>query len=194
MDKIFPLNSPKSVQNSGNNFNLAQAICNWNEIPSHPGLVMAMTYLSNNPIILMILPDKIYVQEIKLINTQNGNSKTKIQDMVATRHSSSSGNPSEMTTSASTFVLPTHEAANAISNQDENENNCKTNAKSMKTGLPSENNEKTTMIILCDDGSLKIYVADSENIDYWLQPHLQATYAISQLRNSPMWSSTSLVT
>lgn len=48
------------------------------------------------------------------------------------------------------------------------------------------------MIILCDDGSLKIYVADSEKTEYWLQPHLQATNAIAQLRNSPMWSSVSL--
>ena len=26
------------------------------------------------------------------------------------------------------------------------------------------------MIILCDDGSLKIYVADSDKTDYWLHP------------------------
>ena len=48
------------------------------------------------------------------------------------------------------------------------------------------------MIILCDDGSLKIYVADKEKTEYWLQPHLQSTNAISQLKSSQMWSSTSL--
>lgn len=48
------------------------------------------------------------------------------------------------------------------------------------------------MIILCDDGSLKIYVADKEKTEYWLQPHLKSTNAISQLKSGPMWSSTSL--
>lgn len=143
----------------------------------------------------MILPDKIYVQEIKLINTQN--SKTKIQDMVATRHqSSSSGNVSELATSASTLVLPENQT-NAVSSQEEDlhgkhlKNDIK-QANLLRTGLPTANSEKTTMIILCDDGSLKIYVADSVKTEYWLQPHLQATNAIAQLKHSPMWSSTSL--
>jgi len=48
------------------------------------------------------------------------------------------------------------------------------------------------MIILCDDGSLKIYVADSDKTDYWLQPHLQATSPLAQLRASPMWTSAHL--
>jgi hypothetical protein len=42
--------------------------------------------------------------------------------------------------------------------------------------------EKTTMIILCDDGSLKIYVADSGKTEYWLQPHLKQTNPILQLK------------
>ena len=61
-----------------------------------------------------------------------------------------------------------------------------------KDGLPDVHGEKTTMIILCDDGSLKIYVADAEKTEYWLQPHLRATHAISQLRSSATWSATSL--
>jgi E3 ubiquitin-protein ligase UBR4 len=69
---------------------LQQALCSWSEIHTHPGLVMAMTLLSNNPVILMFLPDKIYIQEIKMTNNHGGPSKAKIQDMVATRHLSSS--------------------------------------------------------------------------------------------------------
>ena len=60
---------------------------------------MAMTMLSNNPVVLMLLPDKIYVQEIKLVNNQGGPSKAKIQDMVATRHFSAASS-----TTKSSFV------------------------------------------------------------------------------------------
>jgi E3 ubiquitin-protein ligase UBR4 len=59
-------------------------------------------------------------------------------------------------------------------------------------GIPQINKEKTTMIILCDDGSLKIYVADSEKTEYWLQPHIQPTQPINQLKSSQVWSTTSL--
>lgn len=76
-----------------------QALCNWSEIPAHPGLLLAMTLLSNNPVILMFLPDRIYYQEIKLTNNQGGPSKAKIQDMVATRHPSSSSIPVNSATS-----------------------------------------------------------------------------------------------
>ena len=48
------------------------------------------------------------------------------------------------------------------------------------------------MIILCDDGSLKIYVADSEKTEYWLKPHLQPTCPIMQLKAPIIWSSASL--
>ena len=33
--------------------------------------------------------------------------------------------------------------------------------------------EKTTLILLCEDGSLKIYMAGAEATGYWLQPGLQ---------------------
>lgn len=63
-----------------------QALCNWSEIQGHPGLVLAMSQLSNNPIVLMFKPDKIMYQEIKMVNNNGAPSKAKIQDMVAIRH------------------------------------------------------------------------------------------------------------
>lgn len=91
IDRVFSLYSPTNAFKASPGANsISQALCNWNEIPSHPGLVMAMTYLSNNPVVLMLLPDKVYVQEIKLMNSNGGPSKAKIQDMVATRHQASS--------------------------------------------------------------------------------------------------------
>ena len=60
------------------------------------------------------------------------------------------------------------------------------------TGLAHMSNEKTTMIILCDDGSLKIYMADSLKTDYWLQPHQRQSNPSMQLKPNGIWSSTSL--
>jgi hypothetical protein len=169
-DKISHLTNVKSVNNTPISVSLQQPLCNWSEIPTHPGLVMAMNLLSNNPVVFMFLSDKILVQEIKMTNSQGGPSKVKIQDMVATRHFSSNDDNSDLN----------------------NENmaiSCDTSS-----GLPSIRNEKTTMIILCDDGSLKIYVADSDKTEYWLQPHLQPTQPINQLKlpsssASSLWSS-----
>ena len=41
------------------------------------------------------------------------------------------------------------------------------------TGSSNGGEEKTTMILLCEDGSLKIYMAGQEVTGYWLQPSLQ---------------------
>lgn len=96
-----------------------QPLCQWTEIPGHPGLICAMMQTSNNPVIFMLQPDSIVMQEIKAQN-----SKAKIMDMVAIRHASS--------------------------------------------GV-----EKTTLLLLCEDGSLRIYSANAENTNYWLQSEVQ---------------------
>ncbi|XP_058117751.1 protein purity of essence [Anopheles ziemanni] len=96
-----------------------QPLCQWTEIPGHPGLVCAMMQNLNNPVIFMIKPDGYMAQEIKAQNA-----KAKIMDMVAIRHSVS--------------------------------------------GV-----EKTTLILLCEDGSLRIYAAHPENTGYWLSPEVQ---------------------
>lgn len=96
-----------------------QPLCQWTEIPGHPGLICAMMQTSNNPVIFMLRPDSVVMQEIKAQN-----SKAKIMDMVAIRHASS--------------------------------------------GV-----EKTTLLLLCEDGSLRIYSANAENTNYWLQSEVQ---------------------
>lgn len=63
---------------------------------------------SNNPVVIMLKPDAIAVQEIKVVP-----SKSKIMDIVAIRHS---------------------------------------------TG----GEQRTTLILLCEDGSLKIYMANMD--------------------------------
>lgn len=96
-----------------------QPLCQWTEIPGHPGLICAMMHTSNNPVIFMLMPERILMQEIKAQS-----SKSKIMDMVAIRHTVS----------------------------------CV---------------EKTTLILLCEDGSLRIFTAQPENTNFWLSPQVQ---------------------
>ncbi|XP_010831144.1 PREDICTED: E3 ubiquitin-protein ligase UBR4-like, partial [Bison bison bison] len=42
--------------------------------------------------------------------------------------------------------------------------------------------QRTTMILLCEDGSLRIYMANVENTSYWLQPSLQPSSIISIMK------------
>lgn len=79
-------------------------------MPGHPGLVSGVLQSTGNPVIVMLEPDKVTTQEIKV------GSKAKIMDMVAIRHAS---------------------ATNQVE-------------------------EKTTMILLCEDGNLNIYMAEPE--------------------------------
>lgn len=116
---------------------------------------MSMTLFSNNPVILMLLPDKILYQEIKLVNNQGGPSKAKIQDMVAIRHPSGGGSQE------------TDEIASTVSSFPEEKY-------SFDDSSEASLQEKTTMIMLCDDGSLKIYVADELKTEFWLQPHIKS--------------------
>lgn len=101
----------------------AQPLCQWTEIPNHPGLIFAMMQTSNNPVIFMLKPDGIVMQEIKAQN-----SKAKIMDLVAIRHASS--------------------------------------------GMHDET-QKTTLLLLCEDGSLRIYAANAEHTNFWLSPEVQ---------------------
>ena len=69
-DNISQLSVTKQTSSSSvttSSASLQQALCNWSEISSHPGLVMAMTLISNNPVVLMFQPDKIYFQEIRML-------------------------------------------------------------------------------------------------------------------------------
>ncbi len=78
LNRVMPLNF------SSNN---SQALCNWNEVVSHPGIVIGMTLITNIPVAFMFTPDKISCQEIRLTNNQGGSTKAKILDIVALRHS-----------------------------------------------------------------------------------------------------------
>ena len=44
-----------------------QPLVQWSEVANHPGLVCSMTQSNNNPVILMITPQSILIQEIKVL-------------------------------------------------------------------------------------------------------------------------------
>ncbi|KAK2587955.1 hypothetical protein KPH14_004040 [Odynerus spinipes] len=118
---VFQINlsSNKTNGNKSNN-NQPQPLCQWSEVANHPGLVCSVLQTSNNPVILMIKPDVIMIQEIKVLPA-----KAKIMDMVAIRH-------------------------------------------------PSSNAEhRTTLILLCEDGSLRIYMAGMEQTGFWMSSAIQ---------------------
>ena len=118
--------SSASATNNGN-ANTSKAststyhtLCAWAEIPQHPGLITTMTQMTNNPVILMISPTHLRVNEIKLpLKT------TKIQDVLAVRTEQRS----------------------------------------------------TLLLLLADDGSLKILTTEKEKCNYWLnQSYLKKKY------------------
>ncbi|XP_045509174.1 E3 ubiquitin-protein ligase UBR4 isoform X9 [Colias croceus] len=101
----------------------AQSLVQWSEVHGHPGLITALMQASNNPVVLMLTPTNIYVQEIKVVPA-----KAKITDMVAVRHWCAGGE------------------------------------------------QKSTLILLCEDGSLRMYAANPARTGYWLSPAVQPAY------------------
>ncbi|XP_063242107.1 E3 ubiquitin-protein ligase UBR4 isoform X2 [Bacillus rossius redtenbacheri] len=119
---VFPINLGKTGGNGVSKANNAQPqpLCQWSEVPNHPGLVCSVMQSSNNPVILMLTPETILVQEIKVVPA-----KAKTMDMVAIRHPSSNAD------------------------------------------------HRTTLILLCEDGSLRIYMASMEHTGFWLSASIQ---------------------
>ncbi len=146
-----PNSSSGPHSSASKNSNNAQPLCQWNEIHGHPGesyhalhmlvtinpvllcfivigLITAFLQTSNNPVVIMVRPGLVMIQEIRV------GPKIRIIDMVAIRHSS----------------------------------------------VNSE--RRTTLILLCEDGSLKIFMANPETTEFWLSPGLRPVAAIAQIK------------
>ena len=59
MTKIFPVTFKSS--SGGNKNSQAAALCQWSEVPQHPGLVCCLTHSGGVPVVLMIKPHQIQV-------------------------------------------------------------------------------------------------------------------------------------
>ncbi|XP_008200345.2 E3 ubiquitin-protein ligase UBR4 isoform X1 [Tribolium castaneum] len=129
---IFSISLPPTTSSntkSNGSRNAPQPLCQWTEIPNHPGLICCAMQSTNNPVVLMIKPDTILIQEVKTVPP-----KTKIMDMVAIRHYS--------------------------------------------TG----NEARTTLMLLCEDGSLKMTVANMEQTGFWMSPNIQPIITNTNLK------------
>ncbi|XP_066993474.2 E3 ubiquitin-protein ligase UBR4 [Anabrus simplex] len=133
LSTVFLINVGKAGSGNGNKANNSQPqpLCQWSEVPNHPGLVCSVMQSSNNPVILMLKPDTFLVQEIKVVPA-----KAKIMDMVAIRHPSSNAD------------------------------------------------HRTTLILLCEDGSLRIYMASMDQTGFWLSPNVQPISTMTSMKPS----------
>lgn len=52
----------------GGNKGGVQSLCQWAEVAGHPGLVTAVMQSGGNPVVLMLTPNNILVQEIKVLH------------------------------------------------------------------------------------------------------------------------------
>jgi E3 ubiquitin-protein ligase UBR4 len=125
-------NKNSSAQSNNLSSSSSQPLCHWNEIQGHPGLMTAFLQSSNNPVVIMVRPDSLHVQEIKV------GTKAKIVDMVAIRHNTSTS-----------YNGP---------------------------------EQRTTLILLCEDGSLKIYMAalGEAGTEFWITPSVHPMQSIIQ--------------
>lgn len=105
---ILPSVGPSNTKSNGSKNPTPQPLCQWMEVPNHPGLISCAMQSSNIPVIIMLKPDTMVIQEMKIVPT-----KSKIMDMVCTRH---------------TYM----------------------------------NEQRTSLILLCEDGSLKIFSANMD--------------------------------
>lgn len=57
---MFPVTLKSS--SGGNKNSQSSALCQWSEVPQHPGLVCCLTHTGGVPVVLMIKPHQILVQ------------------------------------------------------------------------------------------------------------------------------------
>ncbi|XP_078604123.1 E3 ubiquitin-protein ligase UBR4-like isoform X2 [Branchiostoma floridae x Branchiostoma japonicum] len=127
LSPVFPVTLRSS---NGAGKGTSPSLCQWSEVLNHPGLICCLTQTAGTPVVIMVKPDSILIQEIKTVPA-----KSKIQDMVAIRHTSA-----------------------------------------------SSDNQRTTLILLCEDGSLKIYMANVDSTSYWMQSAFQSVSVCGGVR------------
>lgn len=122
---------------------------------NHPGLVCCVQQTTGIPLVIMVKPDTFLIQEIKTLPAK---AKVCLKSEYRSKFGGVGGD-SECLFSAAQIqdmVAIRHTASNE--------------------------QQRTTMILLCEDGSLRIYMANVENTSYWLQPSLQPSGVISIMK------------
>ena len=76
----------KSSSSASTGKGAGAALVQWTEVPYHPGLVCALSQTTSSPVVLLIKPESIQIQELKALPN-----KAKVQGMVAMRQPPSPG-------------------------------------------------------------------------------------------------------
>ncbi|XP_064395390.1 E3 ubiquitin-protein ligase UBR4-like isoform X5 [Halichondria panicea] len=120
------------------------ALVQWTEVQHHPGLVCALTQTLANPVVILVKPDKVQIQELKALPN-----KARVQGMVAMRQPAAQGDT-------------------------------------------QSSQSRTTLMTLCEDGSLRIYVTNKNtNTEYWLQQNFQPASPLAVLKSKERSTATS---
>ncbi|GAB6024405.1 hypothetical protein CHUAL_009570 [Chamberlinius hualienensis] len=61
---------PVSFKINGGNETNNQPLWEWSEVLSHPGLIFCLAQANNNPVVLMVKPNTVLIQEIKIVSTK----------------------------------------------------------------------------------------------------------------------------
>ena len=51
----------------------------------------------------------------------------------------------------------------------------------IRHSVSTSDQQRTTMILLCEDGSLRIYMASAEHTGYWMSPEFQPTRLVRNI-------------
>lgn len=122
---------------------------------NHPGLVCCVQQTTGIPLVIMVKPDTFLIQEIKTLPAKAKvcpSQSIAINLCVGVRSFEGLFSAAQI----QDMVAIRHTASNE--------------------------QQRTTMILLCEDGSLRIYMANVENTSYWLQPSLQPSGVISIMK------------
>jgi len=122
-----------------------QPLCQWREVGHHPGLITAFLQVSNNPVVISVQPQTVLAQEIR-VTAGGGGAQQQQQQPQQNAPSSSVGKAAKVVD----VVAIRHSVAS------------------------SSEPLRTTLILLCEDGSLRIYVANPAT-EYWLSGELGVT-------------------
>ena len=165
-----PLTSSKQSGSGSGSQSAQHTLVQWSEVYGHPGLVSSVCQASNNPVVLLIKPDSIWLQEVEV-------AKLKVQDFVLTRHSFHHADDASDTSVDHRVGLfhPSHPSPLSYPlffhhppiNHFLSLHLLIAHSLTLLYHAPPPP-QVTSMVVLCADGSMRILNADAALTDQWV--------------------------
>lgn len=133
----------------------------------YSGLITAFLQTSNNPVVIMVRPDKVIIQELKVATITgpptSAAAPASNSSAAGSGNAGGSGGSGPVTKSSKIIdiVAIRHAVAPSPSVGDNG-----------GEGPDGGQLLRTTLILLCEDGSLKIYMASPEHTEFWMSGRL----------------------